>query len=179
MWDNEIFWYILFVRTGAEERLVERLKDKLGGESYLPFIPQKTCVFRRQGQKSLFQKICFPGYVFIESDKPAKEFAEQALPVVYGIKDAYRFLCYGDRYDIAMLEEERAALSRVLGNDHCIDISKGFKEGDYIKVISGSLMGQESLILRINKGRQEAVIVVEMFGTVVPVSVGLEIIEKI
>ena len=174
---DKIFWYVLFARTGAEERLSEKLKDKLG-DSYLPFVPQKTCIFRRQGKKSEFQKICFPGYLFIESDKPASKFIEYAYPIVYKQKEAYRFLCYGDRADIAMREEEREALSRVFGEEHCIDISKGFKEGDSIKVISGSLMGQESIILRINKGRQEAVIAVEMFGTVVSVSVGIEIIEK-
>ena len=78
-----------------------------------------------------------------------------------------------------MREEERAALSRVFGNNYCIDISKGFQVGDSVKVISGSLMGQESIIQRINKGRQEAVISVNMFGTAVPISVGLELIEKI
>ena len=168
-----------FVRTGAEERLAERLKNKLGGDDYFPFVPNKTCMFRRQGQKSLFKKICFPGYVFIESYKPAAEFIREAVPVIHKLNDAYRFLCYGERNDIAMREEEREALCQVFGIDRCIDISTGFKEGDSVKVISGSLMGQESIILRTNKGRQEAVISVAMFGTVVPVSVSLEVIEKV
>ena len=175
----KIFWYVLLVRTGAEERLVEKLKDKLGGDGYLPFVPQKTCIFRRQGKKSEFQKICFPGYVFVESDRSAAEFIKYALPIVYKIQGTYRFLNYGDKFDIVMLEEERAALSRVLGNDHCIDISKGFKEGDSVRVISGPLVGDESKIMRINKGRGEAVIAMNLFGTKVSVSVGLEVIEKI
>lgn len=175
--DEKIYWYVLFCRTGAEERLAEKLKSRLG-EGCLPFVPQKTCVFRRQGQKSLFQKICFPGYVFIESDKPAKEFIGHAFPVVYKLKEAYRFLCYGDRGDIAMREEERIALSGIIGQDHCIDISIGFKEGDSVKVTSGALVGNESRILRINKNRHEAIIEVAMFGTKVPVSIGLDVIEK-
>ena len=175
--DNMIYWYVLFCRTGAEERLAEKLKYKLG-EGYLPFVPQKTCIFRRQGQKSLFQKKCFPGYVFIESDKPAEEFMERAFPVVNKQKEAYKFLFYGDRADIAMLEEERVALSRILGNDYCIDISTGFKEGDSVKVISGALVGSESKILKLSKNRHEAVIEVMMFGTMVSVSVGLDVIEK-
>ena len=117
--------------------------------------------------------------MFIESGKPAKDFMGHAFPVVYKQKDAYRFLCYGDRSDIAMREEERAALSRVFGDDYNIDISTAFKEGDSIKVISGALVGSESRIVRINKNRNEAVIEVAMFGTVVPVSVGLDVVEKI
>ena len=176
--NEKFYWYVLFARTGAEERLAERLKDKLGGDGYLPFVPQKTSVFRRQGKKSEFQKICFPGYVFIESDKPAAEFMAHAFPIVYKQKEAYRFLCYGDRTDIAMREEERIALSRVFGVDKHIDISQGFKEGDSVKVISGALVGNEGMIQKINIGRQEAVIGVSMFGTMVSVSVGLEVIEK-
>ncbi len=175
---ENIYWYVLFCRTGTEEKLAEKLKSKLG-EGYMPFVPQKTCVFRRHGQKSLFQKICFPGYVFIESDKPASEFIGRVYPVAYKLKEAYRFLCYGDRSDIAMREEERAALSKVFSHDHCIDISTGFKEGDSVKIISGALVGSESKIVKINKNRNEAIIQVAMFGTLVPVSIGLEVIEKI
>jgi transcriptional antiterminator NusG len=155
MSEEEIYWYVLFAQTGAEERLVERLKIMLNGEGYLPFVPQKTCVFRRQGKKSLFQKICFPGYVFFESDKPAEQFIKYTYPIIYEHKEAYRFLCYGDKQDIAMREEERIILSRVFGADKYIDISKGFKEGDSVKVISGALVGNEGMIQRINKGRQE------------------------
>lgn len=89
------------------------------------------------------------------------------------------YICYGDRYDLAMHEEEREALSRVFGINRRIDISTGFKEGDSVRVISGLMMGQESIILNINKGRHGAVISVEMFGMVVLVSVGLEVMEKI
>ena len=77
-----------------------------------------------------------------------------------------------------MREEERIALSGVFGADKHINISQGFKEGDSVKVISGALVGNEGMIQRINKGRQEAVIGVSMFGTMVSVSVGIEVIEK-
>jgi transcription antitermination factor NusG len=176
--DEKIYWYVLFARTGAEERLAGRLRDRLGDKSCLPFVPQKTYVFRRQGKKSLFQRNCFPGYVFFESGKPAAEFMEYAFPIVYKQKEAYRFLCYGDRHDIAIRDEERITLSRVFGEDKQIDISQGFKEGDSVKVISGALFGNEGIIQRINRGRQEVFIGVSMFGTIVSVSVGIEVIEK-
>jgi transcription antitermination factor NusG len=35
------------------------------------------------------------------------------------------------------------------------------------------------MILKLNKGRHEAVVGLPMFGTTVPVSVGIEIIEKV
>jgi len=178
MLDNKIYWYVLFVRTGAEERVAERLKRNPACSSFRPFVPQKTCVFRRQGQKSLFQKICFPGYVFIETELPAAEFISQAFPVVYKLREVYRFLNYGNESDIAMRDEERIVLSQVFGKESCIEISMGFKEGDSIRVISGALEGKESKILRINNNRHEAVIEINMFATATLVSVGIEIIEK-
>jgi transcriptional antiterminator NusG len=180
MQNGKIFWYVLFARTGAEKRIVERLKNYLDGEHYRPFVLKKTCVFRRQGKKSVFQKVVFPGYVFIESHNPPEEFIVRAVPIVYNLWDAYRFLRYGDG-NMAMRDEERIALSRLFGDDRCIDISIGFQEGDAVRIVSGALMvlEQESRILRINKSRREAVISVEMFGQMITASVGLEVIEKI
>lgn len=176
--EENVYWYVLFVRTGAEERVAKRLKNELGSDGYFPFVPKKTCVFRRQGKRSLFQKICFPGYVFVESDKPTREFLKYVWPVVYKVKDAYRFLYYGDKADIAMRDEERIILSSILGADKRIDISKGFKEGDEVEIISGALAGNKSIIKKINRNRSEAVLEILMFETVVSVSVGLEVIDK-
>ena len=63
----------------------------------------KSVLFGGKDQ-NYFSDPCFPGYVFIESNKPTMEFMEDAFPVVYKLKDAYRFLCYSDKYDIAMRE---------------------------------------------------------------------------
>jgi transcriptional antiterminator NusG len=176
MTNNDVYWYVLFSRTGAEEKLVDILREITADRGCFPFVPKKTCVFRRQGQKSFFQKVCFPGYVFIESDKSAEDFISSFFPVVHKINHAYRFLSYGQRYDIAMREDERIALCSLLGKNHCMDISIGFKEGDSIRIVSGALAGSESRILRINKNRKEAIVSIEMFGSKVEVSVGLDII---
>jgi transcription antitermination factor NusG len=56
---------------------------------------------------------------------------------------------------------------------------KYYNKGDSIRITSGALVGNESRILKINKNRHEAVIGVAMFGTIAPVSVGLDIVEKI
>lgn len=106
------------------------------------------------------------------------EFMCHAFPVVYRLKEAYRFLCYGDRTDIAMQEEERVALDRIFGVNHSIDMSTIYKEGDSIKVVSGPFVGQESRILKINRNRYEATIEVAMFNNKVPVIIGLDVIEK-
>jgi len=179
MSEKKVFWYVLFSRTGVEERLAMVLKNRFDDDDFLPFVPQKTCVFRRQGKRTLFRKVCFPGYVFIESSKSTMDFIERARPIVDKQNDAYRFLSYGDRYELAMRDEERIALSKIFGEDKHMDISTGFKDGDSVRVISGALVGKESIIQKVNVGRREAVIEVPMFGTTVSVSVGFEMLKAV
>ena len=107
--ERDIFWYVLQTRTGSENKIVELLKERLDVRNCHPFVPVKTHIFRRRGEESLFQKICFPGHVFIESIMPANEFMRQAYPIIFKLKNAYRFLYYENRYDIAMWEKERCA----------------------------------------------------------------------
>jgi len=179
MSSNKVYWYVLFVRTGSEEEIVGRLKTYLDNKSFQPFILQKGCVFRRKGKKTLFYKNCFPGYVFIESNKSTVDFWNYVFPVIYEMEDVYKVLHYGDRSNMSMREEERVGLYNIFGLEHCIGISTGFKDGDSVKVISGALKGYESKILQINKNRKTAVIAINMFENVVNVSVGMDIIEKI
>ena len=177
---NNTYWYVLFVKTGSEERVVRLIKRDLNGDEFFPFIPKKECIFRRQGKKSIFEKICFPGYVFIESNRKAEDFLAHIFPTVYRIKDAYRFLYYSDnRFDVAMREDEIQALDMILDSNRCISISAGFKTGDSVRIVSGALVGCESEILSINMNRKDAVISMNVFGDQKRVSVGLDIIENL
>lgn len=176
--NDNLYWYVLFVRTGCEEKLVAALKASFDKSVAIPFTPTKTGVFRRAGKKSLFQKICFPGYIFIESTLPPLALAKYSFVILNRQKDIYRFLSYEGRFDTAMRESEREALSKLLGKERSIDISMGLREGDCVKIISGPLLGLESRIVKIDKNRQNAVIIINMFGDELEMSVGLSIIEK-
>ena len=178
--DNDpLYWYVLFVQTGREEEIVDELKRIFTDTHFKPFLLKTVHVFRRQGKKSLFQKICFPGYVFIESNKTSDIFTARMFSLAYPIKHIYKVLHYGDnRTDIAIHESERIELSKLFGKEYCADISQGFKENDFVKIISGPLVDQESKILRFNKNRNEAVVRIDMFGKPVEVLVGLNVLQK-
>ena len=179
MKDNKVNWYVLYVRSGAEERVVEQLKIEFSCNVGSIFIPKKNAIYRRKGQKSEFAQKCFPGYVFIESNKTADVILSTMMSVVRKMKDAYYFLYYGDKKDdIAMCENEQLVMRKLFGTEHTIDISKGFKEGDSVKIISGSLLSFEGIIKRINVSRREAVIALQMFGASSLITVGLEMVEK-
>ena len=68
--------------------------------------------------------------------------------------------------------------SSMVNDNHEIDISHGLIEGDRIIITDGPLEGKEAMICKINRHKRTAVLDVEMFGSNVGVTVGLEIVEK-
>lgn len=77
------------------------------------------------------------------------------------------------------VQRERYMHPEIFVESYCINISKGFRKGDSIKIISGSLTGYESKIIRINRNRRIAVVALDILGKIVETSIGLEIIGKI
>ena len=66
-----------------------------------------------------------------------------------------------------------------MDSKNCIRGSKAIKEGDKIQIISGPLMGFESIIKKTNSHNKEATIGIEMMGAVREVKVYLEMISNI
>ncbi|BCJ96192.1 transcription termination/antitermination protein NusG [Anaerocolumna cellulosilytica] len=172
-------WYILYVRTGCEEKIQKILQKRLNNEYFLPFIPMKKVVFKQKGITYIEKKSCFPGYVFIQSKYEENEFIKLVFPIMQCIEDVYLFLHYENKYDIRLREEERVYLNKIMGSDYCIEHSVGYIEGDKIRVVSGVLMGMESKIKKINRHKREAIIEVFMMGDNRRLSVALEVLEKI
>lgn len=89
------------------------------------------------------------------------------------------YLKYGNSDDIAVREEEQAALLRFCNDDHCIESSIGFIEGDRFYIESGPMVGMESVIKEINRKKIEASFELEFMGNITRFTVGLELLRKI
>ena len=175
-------WVILFVKTGQEEKLVRMLKENLNVENYLPFIPYRETSRRTKGIIYKEQKLLFPGYVFVQTEIEADKIAQNLLSDITNIeelKDIYKILHYGkNKKDVVMREKERQYWERLLDSNLRIKGSVGVIEGGNIRITSGVLAGMENQIKRINRHKREAVVEMEMMGTVCEVRVMLEIVEK-
>jgi len=172
--------YVLFVKTGNEENIVETLKARLDQSCFFPFIPQKEMLFRRKGNVIKIKKPCFSGYVFVESDLCPDFFRTRMHSLLYTIKEVYRIVNYGDdRGDIEMRESERISLKELYSESYFIQSSIGIMEGDRIWIKEGPLMGRESVIRKVNRHNREAVIEMEFMGEMRELTVGLEIMKKV
>jgi Transcription antiterminator len=114
------YWYIFWVLTGHERQVEKKIMDQLYDEGIVPFIPMLETLFKRAGKVKKELNIMFPGYVFAESDLESVQFLQRTHRFVRASKDIIGILRYGNSDEIAVREDERAALLRVCNDDHSI-----------------------------------------------------------
>lgn len=173
------YWYIFWALTGHERQVEKRIMDQLYDEGIVPFIPMLETLFKRAGKVKKELNIMFPGYVFTESDLESVEFLQRTHRFVKASKDIIGILRYDNSDEIAVREEERAALLRFCNDDHCIEASMGFIEGDRFYIESGPMVGMESVIKEINRKKMEASFELESMGNITRFTVGLGLLRKI
>lgn len=170
-------WYILFVKTGCEEKIVTILNEKMELGSSRAFSPNKEAIFRRKGVDNVNQEILFPGYVFIETIKSYHELSKEIQYLISTLKEVYGFLHYADQKEAALREEEKKEILSMCGGDGCLRNSVGIIEGDKVRILSGPLTGKEASIRKINRHKRQAAIEMMVFGEIKEILVALEIIE--
>lgn len=172
MYDN---WYAVQVRCGKEEKIV-RACDILVDRHVLNecFIPRCKKKKKFKGQWHIIDDILFKGYVFMISDHVDDLFNE-----LKKIPDLTKLLGNDGKDIFPIYKEEAMFLTRFGGDEHIVEISSGYIEGDNIFITNGPLVGQEGNIVKIDRHRRMAYVEVSLFGQVTTVHVGLEIISKV
>lgn len=181
------FWYVLYVRTGAESRVTDDMNKYAAtralGCGFESFCPESEYYYRNKKERQLGRtykkRPLFPSYVFVETDMPPKEFLREFGAYVYASRDVIRILKAGESDDgIALPADERRRLEFLLKGKRCLERSVGYIVGDKVCVRDGPLKDCEGLIKYINRHNRYADIEVDMFGGKVKARVALEIVEK-
>ncbi|MCH5164937.1 MAG: antitermination protein NusG [Clostridiales bacterium] len=179
-------WYVLYVRANTEKRVISDIlrfiETKRFEFDFDVFCPESEYYYRgdKTGPlgKPYRKRPLFPGYVFIETEMPPKEFLRQFGTYAYGAHDIIRILGTGDSEGIALSKEERIRLEFLLKDKRCVEHSVGYIVGDAVTVEQGPLKGYEGLITYINRHNRFADIEMDMFGGKVKARVALEIVNK-
>lgn len=166
-------WYVVQVRTGTEHSIQRQCSSSISGSilerCFIPYYEEKKHI---QGKWIVQQKILFPGYVFVVSEKIEELYME--LKQIVGLT---KLIGTGEEI-IPLSEEEINFLQNFGGEDQVVEMSEGIITGAQVQVLSGPLMGKEGLIRKIDRHKRKAYLEVEMFGRVQKVQVGLEITMK-
>ena len=167
-------WYVVQVFRGKEEVFIDRLKQF---DDCSVFTPKQVQLFKRKDHVIKVLKPMFPGYIFIATDldyRAFRTFYQQFISIIDG---CIKVLKYKDEVE-ALYPHERAFIERFVNKDNIIDSSLGFIEGDRIRIIEGPLVGNESLIKKINRHKRTALIEIALFGEIQSIELSCEIIAK-
>lgn len=164
-------WYVIQVRVGTEEQIVAQCRSiierKVLEDCFIPYYES----MKKYGGKWHKEKILFPGYVFMISDK--LEMLYISLKNVIGLT---KLIGMGE--EIVPLTESEVEFLTSFGEDkQVVRMSQGFIEGEQI-ITSEPLAGNESCIKRIDRHKRKAYLEIEMFGKIVETQVGLEVVGK-
>ena len=177
-----MYWYVLFVLTGYEQRVLSEISRTWLLDGLSPFVPMYDARFRRSGKVYLEKRQWTPGYVLLQSPTRGLDFYLSVKPFINRSEYALKILRHGTGNldnNFEMSEKECDFLKKFFNNEHCVEMSKGFIEGNNIVITEGPLVGHEGLIMRIDRHKMEAIIEAQFFGAVRELKVGLEIVKKL
>jgi transcriptional antiterminator NusG len=173
------YWYALFVKTGYEDLVRRQLKTFDFCDKTNIFIPTKERIIKLPSQIKKERKAMFPGYMFIETDANTEDFGYIIYRSKYYLQKILKILRYGISFEIAIKGEERKVIESLMNKERCVEASKGIIDGDRVIITGGALMGQESIIRKIDRHKRKAIIELLFFGEVRQIQVALEIVEKL
>ena len=166
-------WYVVQVRTGTEESIRIQCEKHMSGEALERcFIPYYEESKRIRGNWTTLEKVLFPGYVFIITEKLERLYEQ--LHEVIGLTK----LIGTGREIVPLCAEEIAFIQEIGGENQVVEMSEGVIEKSNVRITSGPLMGMEGMIKKIDRHKRKAWLEVPMFGRVQTVQVGVEIVAK-
>lgn len=142
-------WYALFVMTGEEDKVKERLIYRFGESNLRILVPKRRMRERYKGNWEIKLRTLFPGYVLLNGSVNIEVYNKfRGVPgLIRPLKDSTGLT--------EIPRNEITVLSRLICDNEIIGSSNVYVEGGRIVVIDGPLLGMEGFIESIDrrKGR--------------------------
>lgn len=165
-------WHAVFVVTGDEDNVKERLKYRFG-EQYSFLVPKRKLRERKGGIWSYNVRNLFPGYVLLNGNIDVNSYYS-----FKNIPGLLRILKSGN--DVLKIEmDEIQILSRLMCNSEVIGISEVLIENGLVRVVDGPLLNMEGIIQGINHRKGRARVILEFLGQERIVELGVSVLKPI
>lgn len=164
-------WYVVQTFKGREIKDRDRIILEVAEDEEV-FIIESERMYRIRGEWIKDTKPMFPGYIFVETDNP-EEFRSRLrvkLPKL-------RMLTVEGR-SAAIYPEEESYFRMISGEEHVARYSEGFRQGSTIEITSGAFKGYKGQIVKQDRHRRLARIIVPLMGREVEVEIGLGIVKS-
>lgn len=166
-------WYALFVVTGDEDNVKERLEYKLKQSELKVVVPKRRLRERKDGIWHTRIRTLFPGYILLNGEIGCKEY--ELLRNVPGV---IRLL--GDKgkpVEISWYEID--IIKRLICNNEIIGCSSIQFEDRKIVVIDGPLLGLDGYIESVDKRKGRAKVRLNLMGEPRVVELGIAMVETV
>lgn len=174
--ENQEAWYVIQVTTGQEETvrnwILKTMQMDIVSECFIPLRERKI---KCQGTWKLIRERLFPGYVFVVTAKPEK------LLRILKVTSQFTRLLGTTAIGFLPLSRNEIAFLRHFGDaNHVSGLSQvTIEEGNQVRIVSGTLLGYEGQIKKINLHKRIAIVQIEWMGQYVDLYLGIEILDKI
>jgi Transcription antiterminator len=165
-------WYAIFVYTGEEDNVKQRLSFRIGNELKL-VVPKRRLLERKDGKLHEVIRVLFPGYILAQGI-----ITKEIYPKTKNIPGLVKIL--GDNklpYRIESYEME--VISHLIQDDEIIGYSRLLEENGRVKVLNGPMMDMEGNILSIDKRKGRAKILVNLCGKECRIDLGIELLKPV
>lgn len=143
-------WYALFVLTGEEDHVKERLEYRFRNSKFKFIVPKRKLMERKKGKWEEKVRTLFPGYILVNGYIGVEEYYLFAgIPGLLGVlKDTSE--------PLEVPKQDIVVLKKLICNGEIIEHSSVLVESDKVVVVDGPLLGLEGLILSIDKRKGRA-----------------------
>ncbi|MBC8062935.1 MAG: antiterminator LoaP [Clostridiaceae bacterium] len=163
-------WYALFVATGEEDKVKERIYYRIKDE-LRAVVPKRNIRERKEGKWADNIRIIFPGYVLLNGQINSNNYSLiRDIPgVINLLKDSN-----GPQ---EIREHEIELISRLTYNNEIIGRSNIYVQGGQIIVIDGPLLGLEGYIQTIDKRKGRVKVLLNLMGEPRTVELSVEMVQ--
>jgi transcriptional antiterminator NusG len=172
-------WYIIHVRSGFENRVVELLRERIRMEKLDDkfgeiVVPTEEVVEMKGGQKRKSERKFFPGYVLVKM-----EMSDQIWHLVKKIPNRYVLgFIGGDKPTPISEEDANRILQRVKEGVEKPRPKVLFEPGEVVRVIDGPFADFNGVVEDVNYEKNRLKVSVLIFGRSTPVELEFSQVEK-
>lgn len=164
-------WYVIQVMHGEERKTIELVKALVDRTLFQDiFLPEMEVMKRYHGAWHKERTLMFHGYIFIVTE------AIYELSLALGQVPKLTKVLGTGTMPVALEESEVLLLQKILNPGYVAEMSRGMLEGKRLTIKSGPMEGMEAMVKRIDRHKRMAVLEVEMFGRLVELKMGVEVV---
>ncbi|PYG89500.1 transcriptional antiterminator NusG [Ruminiclostridium sufflavum DSM 19573] len=155
--NEDLKWYALFVATGEEDRVKERIHFIMKAE-IKALVPKRKMKERKEGIWKERIRPLFPGYVLLNG-----QISSRAYNLITGIPGVIRFL-KDSAGPQEIYKHEIWFISKLLSEGDIVGYSNIYIKGGKIEVTDGPLYGLEGLIQSVDRRKGRVKVLVDLMG---------------